>query len=250
MEDLRPGLLGGLAGCSLDIGSFLALPGEIGTKPSVRFEGGSATRTLVGPTPAVASASTGGTYACGCYYRIYGGSGDDVIQVDDDTFRRIDGGLGNDTLVLGPGVTGLRLDGRNRRRIQSIECIQLSGHTLTVSKQRRVVKLFVASTIATQIPPTLFDGPLAVTELRALGTTVATIRGVDPDDSGGFSFTTPTKPRVTRVMQARASEVGAEVLRHQVRGPRTAGRRRRTTRRRAATRRSSTPAFPGRSRRR
>ena len=70
----------------------------------------------------------------------YGGAGDDHVSLSDDTFRRVDGGSGTDTLVLGPGITldltatvatnGADLGRTNRQLIRRIETLSLADSSV------------------------------------------------------------------------------------------------------------------------
>lgn len=164
-----------------------------------------------------------------------GGAGDDTLEVDDASFRRVNGGTGTDTLVLGPGVASLTLDGTNRRRVRDVERLELHGQAVTLSKLGLVssagvghrlalsgtgsltlaasdhwrkdgtvtgadgvtylalsdgdAQLWIGPGIATQIPPTLFDGALTVPENAAAGDTVAQLGATDPDgDDAGLTW--------------------------------------------------------------
>ena len=70
---------------------------------------------------------------------LYGGAGDDVLMLEDDSFRRVDGGSGVDTLVLGAGVTLDLTDATVRGLIRSIEVVSLSDATAEVTVDQAAV---------------------------------------------------------------------------------------------------------------
>ena len=57
---------------------------------------------------------------------LYGGAGDDVLSLADATFRRVDGGSGSDTLVLGSGVELNFTLATVRGKVRGIETLSLS----------------------------------------------------------------------------------------------------------------------------
>ncbi len=56
-----------------------------------------------------------------------GGEGDDVLAVSDLTFKRVDGGLGTDTLRLDGAGLALNLAALNQFQLRSIEAVDLTG---------------------------------------------------------------------------------------------------------------------------
>ena len=57
---------------------------------------------------------------------LYSGAGDDTLELADASFRRVDGGSGSDTLVLGSSVTLDLTDAAARGRVRDVEVISLS----------------------------------------------------------------------------------------------------------------------------
>ncbi len=57
---------------------------------------------------------------------LYGGAGDDVLSLADGDFRRVDGGSGSDTLVLGMDVALDFTEASDRGRVRGIETLSLS----------------------------------------------------------------------------------------------------------------------------
>ena len=64
---------------------------------------------------------------------LYGGAGNDVLSLADSSFRRVDGGSGSDTLVLGMAVTLDFTDASDRGRVRGIETLSLSDATAEVT---------------------------------------------------------------------------------------------------------------------
>lgn len=67
---------------------------------------------------------------------LYGGAGNDTISINTANFRRLDGGLGRDTLALAGSVINLDLtDTADNTRLAGIEEINLTtgNNTLTLS---------------------------------------------------------------------------------------------------------------------
>jgi Ca2+-binding RTX toxin-like protein len=68
---------------------------------------------------------------------LYGGAGDDILGISDTSFKRINGGTGNDTLRLDGSGISLNLTTLANNKIMGIEQIDLTGtgnNTLTLSK--------------------------------------------------------------------------------------------------------------------
>ena len=57
---------------------------------------------------------------------LYGGAGDDVLELADASFLRVDGGSGNDRLVLGTSLTLDLTDASVRGKVRGIETLSLS----------------------------------------------------------------------------------------------------------------------------
>lgn len=87
-----------------------------GTKKNLSLVGGKGNDTLI---------SAGGVAV------LYGGDGDDQLTVTDNTFRRIKGGNGVDTLIINTAETVNLTE--KVTRLSSIEKIQLSGGELLIS---------------------------------------------------------------------------------------------------------------------
>ena len=64
---------------------------------------------------------------------LYGGAGDDVLSLADGDFRRVDGGSGDDTLVLGMDVALDFTEASDRGRVRGIETLSLSDATAMVT---------------------------------------------------------------------------------------------------------------------
>ena len=67
------------------------------------------------------------------------GHGDDQIEISDNTFSRIDGGTGTDTLVLDSDGINLDLTAINDSRLRNIEVIDISGGANTITLSLRDV---------------------------------------------------------------------------------------------------------------
>ncbi|HEY9693822.1 MAG TPA: hypothetical protein V6D15_16575 [Oculatellaceae cyanobacterium] len=68
---------------------------------------------------------------------LYGGAGDDILGISDTSFKRIDGGTGNDTLRVNASLIGLDLTSIANNLIMGIEQIDLTGtgdNSLTFTK--------------------------------------------------------------------------------------------------------------------
>ncbi|MBD1936287.1 putative Ig domain-containing protein [Microcoleus sp. FACHB-68] len=102
-------------------GDFTASVTQMGTAAGDILTGTAAADILVGGLGSDQLIGNGGPDV------LYGGAGDDVVAISDTGFRRIDGGLGTDTLLLGGAGMALDLTAIRDPLIQGIERINMTG---------------------------------------------------------------------------------------------------------------------------
>ncbi|MBD2043131.1 putative Ig domain-containing protein [Microcoleus sp. FACHB-672] len=135
------GDLNGDGFADLIVGAFGAAPIGANSGTSYVVYGGDFTASVTGMGTATADVLTGTTAADilvgglgndqlignGGADVLYGGAGEDIVTISDTGFRRIDGGLGTDTLLLVGAGMALDLTAIRNPLIQGIERINMTG---------------------------------------------------------------------------------------------------------------------------